>query len=54
MGLLPTELSSYYRGDVNDALVKVQLEMVQFTKKLVKLDELVEHDLATMETAAST
>ena len=42
-----------YQHDMNDALVKVHLEMVQFAKNLGKLDELVEHDLATMEPVLS-
>ena len=37
-----------YQHEMNDALVKAVLTMLQFAKNMGKLDELVEHDTATM------
>jgi hypothetical protein len=37
-----------YQHEMNDALVKALLTMLQFAKNLGKLDELVAHDAATM------
>jgi len=37
-----------YQHEMNDALVKAHLNMVQFAKNINKLDDLVTHDIATM------
>ncbi len=38
-----------YAHEVNDALVKMHLNAMQFAKDLGKIDEFVEHDLKTMK-----